>query len=256
MFPTFFMAHGAPTLVLENHPYTRFLRILGAQMPKLDGVVLFSAHWENPIQLIAGASQPETLHDFFGFPQELYRMTYPASGDIALSIQIQALLASEGISCSIDDSRGLDHGAWVLLSLLLPQADTPVVSLSINPRLVPEEQYRIGKALLRLRERGILIIGSGGTVNNPTLMNWDSNGVEDWAIEFDQWLAEQIHVWNLEALFDYERRAPFASQAAPTKEHLAPLFISMGAADKKRKAALLHQQYQLGTLSLSCWMFS
>ncbi|NOU98365.1 dioxygenase [Paenibacillus sp. LMG 31456] len=256
MFPSFFMAHGAPTLVLEHHPYTQFLRILGAQIPKPEGIVLVSAHWESPRQLISGASQLETLHDFFGFPQELYEITYPAVGNIVLSLQIQKLLASEGITCSIDDSRGLDHGAWTLLSLLLPQADTPVVTLSLNPRLVPEEQYRIGKALMHLRQQGILIIGSGGTVHNPGLLSWDSKDAEDWAIEFDQWVAERIHIWDLEALFDYEHRAPFAAKAVPTKEHFAPLFISMGAADRMRKATLLHQQYQLGTLSLSCWMFS
>lgn len=256
MFPSFFMAHGAPTLVLENHPYTRFLRILGAQMPKPEGIVLFSAHWESPVQLISGASQPDTLHDFFGFPQELYEVAYPAAGDIVLSLRVQQLLASEGITCSIDDARGLDHGAWSVLSLMFPQANTPVISLSVNPRLVPEEQYRIGRALMRLREQGILIIGSGGTVHNPSVLSWDSNDAEEWAIEFDHWVAEQIHIWNLDALFDYENRAPFASKAVPTKEHFAPLFISMGAADKKRRSTLLHQQYQLGTLSLSCWMFS
>ncbi|MDF2961342.1 MAG: Extradiol ring-cleavage dioxygenase class protein subunit, partial [Paenibacillus sp.] len=162
MFPAFFMAHGAPTLVLEHHPYTRFLRILGAQMPKPPGVVLFSAHWESFTQLISGASQLETIHDFFGFPQELYRLSYPAAGDIVLTLKIQRLLTAEGITCSIDDKRGLDHGAWTLLSLLLPHADVPVVALSVNPRLVPEEQYRVGKALMRLREQDYLIIGSGG----------------------------------------------------------------------------------------------
>jgi len=256
MFPSFFMSHGAPTLVLEHHPYTRFLRILGVQMPKPRGVVLFSAHWESAGQLISGAPQPETIHDFFGFPQELYRIAYPAKGDIVLSMEVQKLLTAEGVACAINDERGLDHGAWSLLSLLLPLADVPIVTLSVNGRLVPEEQYRIGAALARLRERDYLIIGSGGTVNNPPLINWDSTDVEEWALEFDHWLAEHIHIWDLDTLFDYESRAPSAALAAPTKEHLAPLFISMGAADKQRKATLMHQQYQFRSLSLCCWMFS
>ncbi|TDF95528.1 DODA-type extradiol aromatic ring-opening family dioxygenase [Paenibacillus piri] len=256
MFPSFFMAHGAPTLVLEHNPYTRFLRILGAQIPKPRGVVLFSAHWESPVQAISGAAQPETIHDFFGYPQRLYQYEYVARGDILLSLEVQKLLTAEGIGCRIHDERGLDHGAWTVLSLLLPHADVPVVTLSVNPRLVPEEQYRIGMSLMPLREQDYLIIGSGGTVHNPGLLGWDAKEADNWAIEFDQWLAERIHIWDLEALFEYERRAPFAADAAPTREHLAPLFIGMGAADVKRKAALLHQQYQYGSLSLSCWMFS
>lgn len=173
-----------------------------------------------------------------------------------LSMEIQNMLFAEGIHCNIDDQRGLDHGSWSLLSLLYPQAEIPIVAISVNAKLVPEEQYRIGKALMDLRKSGYLLIGSGGTTHNLSRLNWSHERLEAWALEFDEWLTERILVWDLEALFDYERRAPHASLAVPTQEHFVPLLIGLGTADEKRKATLLHQEYQFGTLGLSCWIFS
>ncbi|MCZ8516181.1 class III extradiol ring-cleavage dioxygenase [Paenibacillus filicis] len=254
MLPSLFVAHGAPTLVQEKNKYTELLRVLAERLPRPKAVIVFSAHWEAPVQRIGSAVKYETLHDFFGYPEALYREVYPARGEIALALQAQELLQDAGIASVSDDARGLDHGAWSVLKLMYPQADIPVVTMSVNPRLVPEEQYRIGRALAPLRERGVLILGSGGTVNNPQRLEWNSRGARDWALAFDEWLAEQIETWNLEALFHYEALAPHASDAVPTAEHFAPLLIAMGAAHRGKKARLLHRQYQLGTLSLSCWM--
>lgn len=255
MVPALFIAHGMPTLVLETTPYTKCLRNLGLLLPKPKGIAIFSAHWENPVQLISNTTKWETLHDFFGFPDSLYELNYPASGDLVLSMEIERLLTGEGIRCELHHRKGLDHGVWSISRLLYPAADIPIVALSVNPKLVPEEQYRIGKALLSLRQEGIMIIGSGGTVHNLSKLEWETEGAESWAVRFDHWLADKISVWDLEALFDYERRAPSAAKAAPSKEHLVPLFISMGSADQYQSARLLHQQYQYGTLSLSAWMF-
>ncbi|WP_282937771.1 class III extradiol ring-cleavage dioxygenase [Paenibacillus sp. RC67] len=255
MVPALFIAHGMPTLVLETTPYTKCLRNLGLLLPKPKGIVVFSAHWEHPVQMISSAPKWETMHDFFGFPDSLYEIDYPASGDLVLSMEIERLLTNEGIRCGFNHRRGLDHGVWTILRLLYPAADIPVVALSVNPKLVPEEQYRIGKALNTLREKDIMIIGSGGTVHNLSKLEWETEGVESWAVDFDQWMSDKISVWDLEALFDYERRAPSAAEAVPSKEHLTPLFISMGSADQHQSARLLHQQYQYGTLSLAVWMF-
>ncbi|MFE5320991.1 DODA-type extradiol aromatic ring-opening family dioxygenase [Paenibacillus sp. NPDC056579] len=255
MVPALFVAHGIPSIVLESSRYTKFLRQLGMLLPKPTGIVILSAHWEDAIQQIAAAPQPETMYDFFGYPPQLYEMTYPASGDLVLSLEIESLFAAEGIRCELNHHRGLDHGAWSVLSLMYPAAAIPVVALSVNPRLVPEEQYRIGRALLPLRAKNIMIIGSGGTVHNLSKLQWNNDAADRWAIRFDQWLAEAVSVWDLEALFDYEQRAPYAADAAPTKEHLMPLFIAMGAGDKHRSGRLLHQQYDYGTMSLMTWMF-
>lgn len=255
MVPALFVAHGMPSIVLESNRYTKFLRNLGMLLPKPAGIVIVSAHWEHEVQQIATAPRPETMYDFFGFPPQLYDIEYHASGDLVLSMDIERLFTSEGIRCELNPRRGLDHGVWSVLSLMYPSADIPVVALSLNPRLVPEEQYRIGRALQPLRAKGIMIIGSGGTVHNLSKLRWQNDGTERWAIRFDQWLSESIGVWDLEALFDYEQRAPHAADAARTKEHLMPLFITMGSADKHRSARLIHQQYEYGTLSLTTWMF-
>lgn len=258
MLPSLFLAHGAPTLVMENNEYTRFLNMLAAKLPPPKAVVLFSAHWESGKQLISEAAQYETIHDFFGFPEPLYEITYPAKGDITLAYEIQSLLSGEGISFDMDDARGLDHGAWSLLKLMYPSVNVPVVAMSVQPMLAPEEQYRIGQALEPLRKENVLIIGSGGTIHNLRKLDWSDSigtGIREWALTFDGWLAEQLETWHVEELFDYENRGPYAREAVPTPEHFAPLLIAMGAADKGKQAKLLHRQYQYGTLSLSAWMF-
>ncbi|CAG7645800.1 dioxygenase [Paenibacillus allorhizosphaerae] len=256
MFPAFFVSHGVPNLVTDHNAFTRFLAYLGSRIPKPNGIVLFSSQWASPVQKVTGAQRLRTIKDDWGLPDELFAFEYPAHGDIILAHDVQQLLAAEGIRCEADDGRGLDHGGWTVLSLMYPDADIPIIAASINPRSVPEDSYRIGKAITDLRKNNCLIIGSGGTVRNLRKMNWDHDKVERWAVRFDRWLDEKIQVWDLESLYDYENRAPYAKDAVPGKEHLLPLFVSMGACDGNRKAKLLHQQYQYGTLSLNCWMFS
>ncbi|MBD0383322.1 DODA-type extradiol aromatic ring-opening family dioxygenase [Paenibacillus sedimenti] len=255
MLPSFFIAHGAPSLAIEQHAYTEFLRKLASSIPRPKAIVLFSAHWESRLQQISSAIQLETIYDFTGFPEELYAIKYPAKGDLTLSLHIQQLFQDEGIDCEMNDQRGLDHGSWAPLHIMYPDASIPVVALSVNPRLTPEEHYRVGAALSALREQQVLILGSGGTVHNLRRLDRRNPAPQVWALKFDEWLAEQLETWNLEALFSYEDRAPFAAEAVPTPEHFVPLLIALGAADTSHKARLLHHSFQMGTLSLSCWMF-
>ncbi|GIM46678.1 dioxygenase [Collibacillus ludicampi] len=255
MLPSFFLAHGAPTLVLENNEYTKFLRDLANELQRPKGIVLFSAHWEEPIQSISGVETYDMIYDFYGFPDEMYQITYPATGNKQMTKEIQALLTAQGIPSRIDEKRGLDHGAWVILRLMYPDADIPVTTLSVNPALPPQEQYQIGRALASLRDKDILIIGSGGTVHNLRRLEWNGTHPNEWAVAFDRWLANQLEEWDLESLFQYENRAPYAKDAVPRNEHFIPLLIAMGAANDQRKANLLYQNYQYGTLSLSCWQF-
>jgi 4,5-DOPA dioxygenase extradiol len=256
LFPTFFIAHGAPSLAIEKHGYTEFLSKLLSELPKPPrAIVIFSAHWENGVQQISAVPQYETIYDFGGFSEELYQITYPAKGDLPLSLDIQRLLQAEGIQCEMDDRRGLDHGSWAPLHIIAPGRDIPVIAMSVNPRLTAEEHYRIGKALDPLREQDVLILGSGGTVHNLRRLDWSDGEAQAWAKEFDEWLAEQLETWNLEAMNDYMERAPHARMAVPTPEHFVPLLLAMGAADSAKKAKLLYRGYQMGTLSLSCWRF-
>lgn len=255
MIPAYFFAHGAPSLVLERHAYTDFLAGFADGIARPKAIVLFSAHWEQTEQTIGAADAHDTIYDFSGFQEELYRITYPAVGDRKLSEDILALLAKHGIPSGFDSARGLDHGAWAVLKLIYPDADIPVVAMSVNRRLTNEEQYRIGSALAELREQDVLVIGSGGTVHNLRRLNWGAGEADAWAEEFDRWLQGKLEAWDTEALFDYRDRAPYAQDAVPTNEHFIPLLIAMGAGSRNRKAKLLHRSYQLGSLSLSCWQF-
>lgn len=256
MMPSFFFAHGAPSLVLEEHAYTDLLKQFAAKLPQPKAIVIFSAHWEEQVQTVSSVDRYSTIYDFGGFQDELYRMTYPAPGDRPLSEQIQSLFANHGISSRLDEDRGLDHGAWAVLKLIYPDADIPVVALSVNRDLTNAQQYEIGKALSELREQDVLIIGSGGTVHNLRSVNWRAQGMDEWAGAFDQWLQSKLTAWDTEALFQYEELAPYARMAVPTSEHFVPLLIAMGSGDANRQAQLLHRSYQYGNLSLSCWQFN
>lgn len=255
MMPSLFIAHGAPSLALEDNAYTEFLQGLAGQLPKPKAIVFFSAHWESGTQLVSSAARHDTIYDFGGFQPELYQIKYPAQGHAETTKEVLHLFAEAGIEVETDEIRGLDHGAWVVLRLLYPDADIPVVALSVNRYLSNEAQYKIGQALGALREQDVLVIGSGGTVHNLRRLNWESNGVDPWAMEFDNWLQENVSAWNTGALFAYDTLAPSAHAAVPTPEHFVPLLLAMGAGDRNRQASLLFRAYQYGNLSLSCWKF-
>jgi 4,5-DOPA dioxygenase extradiol len=256
MMPSYFFAHGAPSIVLEDNEYTQLLKRFKEDTPRPKAIVLFSAHWEEQVQSIGAAETYETIYDFGGFQDELYEMTYPAQSDRSLSEQVQALFEKHVIQSVLNERRGLDHGAWAVLKLLYPDAAIPVVALSVNRYLSNEQQYQIGKALTELREQDILIIGSGGTVHNLRRLNWRSGGVDEWAEQFDSWLQSKLESWDTEALFQYRELAPYAQEAVPTNEHFIPLLLAMGTGDSNRHAKLLHRSYQYGNLSLSCWQFN
>ncbi|HUC90774.1 MAG TPA: class III extradiol ring-cleavage dioxygenase [Paenibacillus sp.] len=256
MIPSYFFAHGAPSIVLEDNEYTQLLKSFKDHTPRPKAILLFSAHWEEPVQTIGAAETYETIYDFGGFQDELYEMTYPAKSDRSLSEQVQSLFAKHGIQSVLNERRGLDHGAWAVLKLLYPDADVPVVALSVNRYLTNEQQYQVGKALSVLREQDVLIIGSGGTVHNLRRLKRQSEAIDEWAEQFDNWLQSKLESWDTEALFQYRERAPYAQEAVPTSEHFIPLLLAMGTGDPNRQAKLLHRSYQYGNLSLSCWQFS
>ncbi|WP_301170135.1 DODA-type extradiol aromatic ring-opening family dioxygenase [Brevibacillus nitrificans] len=259
MFPSFFIAHGAPMIALENNDYTQFINELGKSLPRPKAIVLFSAHWETQTQQVSDVEEFSTIYDFGGFSEELYRIQYPAKGEKDITQEIIGLFEAQGISFSVDSSRGLDHGAWVVLRLLYPNADIPVISMSVNSQLAPKEQYQIGKALAALREQDILIIGSGGTVHNLRALKWaeDNGQADDWALAFDEWLEGRLKAWDVDSLFDYRALAPASQYAVPPygSEHFVPIFYAMGAADQEREAKLLHRSYRYGNLSHSVWQF-
>lgn len=256
-WPSLFVAHGSPMLALEQNEYTEVLKQLGEELGTPRAVVVWSAHWEAETQQVSAVQQYETIHDFGGFPRALYDERYDAPGDPALAEEIAATLQRAGVAVTLDKERGLDHGAWVVLKLLFPAATVPVVEMSVDPGRAPDQLYNLGKALGALRERGILLMGSGGTVHNFSGMGRDDGSVSPWALAFDEWLEGRLLEWDREALGHYRERAPHADQAVPIHgvEHFIPLFYAMGAADDTPTAKLLHRSYRYGSLSHSVWLF-
>ncbi len=257
MMPSLFVAHGAPTLALERNDYTHAVEKVGSKL-RPRAILLFSAHWESRVQEVSAVEQYGMIYDFGGFARELYEIVYPAKGDAGLAKEVADLLANAGVPARIDQSRGLDHGAWVVLRLLYPKADVPVISLSVNPALTSEQQYAVGKALTSLRARDILIVGSGGTVHNfATMRPGGGDRPDEWAVEFEEWIADKVTHWDLPALFRYDALAPHGRIAVPPHgtEHFIPLFYAMGAADDVRTAQRLHISFDWGNLSHVIWQF-
>ncbi|WP_454192531.1 DODA-type extradiol aromatic ring-opening family dioxygenase [Paenibacillus sp. Marseille-Q7038] len=254
--PTLFIAHGSPTLAVEDNEYTAFLRELGTRMPLPKGIAVFSAHFDEPVQTVSMDEHHSTMHDFYGFPSEMYELEYPAQGDPSLSRRICGIFKEANLPVKPLEDRGLDHGVWVILRHMFPEANIPVVAISVDSQRSEEEQYHIGRMLAPLRDEGILLIGSGGLVHNLRKLS-QQDEPEAWAVEFDEWVAERLEQWNLRELFAYEKKAPYAQDAVPSyaSEHFAPLFYAMGAADADRKAIRKFQTYQYGSLSLNCWQF-
>lgn len=244
-----FLAHGSPMLAVEQNEYSKFLQATGAEL-KPDAIVIFTAHWETEAVTISSKDDEyETIYDFYGFPDELYQVKYPAKGSTKVAALVSRLLGDKGIPVAYDTSRGLDHGSWTMLKHMFPKADVPVVQVSVNPYRSAEEQYRIGEALRSLSEQNILLIGSGVTVHNLRAVKWGQKEPESWAVEFDEWLINRMNELDTQALFQYEQLAPYAKMAVPRAEHLVPLYIALGSGNPAKAPQVVYRSYEFGTLS-------
>ncbi|OUM99584.1 MAG: dioxygenase [Paenibacillaceae bacterium ZCTH02-B3] len=253
MVPSAFFAHGSPMIAIEDSDYTRFLGEWGRRC-RPGAVLVFTAHWERNVTTITCTDDVYgMIYDFGGFPDELYRVVYPARGSTRVAKRAEELLRSADIPVRLDESRGLDHGTWTLLCRIFPEADIPVVQASVNPFLPPADQYRIGQALRELGRENVLVIGSGATVHNLSALRWGQREPERWAVEFDEWLIGKITGGDLETLFQYETLAPHARLAVPRPEHFVPLFLALGSGNGEPK--VLFRQYDYGTLSYLSFEF-
>ena len=249
--PAVFVSHGSPMTALDRGPYAEALAAFGRTIaPK--AIVVISAHWQESEIRIASGTRPELIYDFGGFPRELYEIRYDAPGSPDLASEVKSELEGAGFAASLDERRGWDHGLWVPLRLMYPEARIPVVAVSLPYGLSTEELYRAGKAIGGLRERGVLILGSGGIVHNLRLMNWAQKDapVETWALEFQSWVRQAIEKHDLAALFAYEQQAPHAKRAAPTPEHFVPLFPVLGAAGVKAELRPIFEGMEYGNMSM------
>lgn len=258
MIPSLFVAHGSPMVAVERSEYALYLEELGRTFPRPKAIVLFSAHWESGTQMVSDIEEYSMIYDFGGFPDELYRVVYPAKGDKELSRRIRQMLTDAGVPNQAETRRGLDHGSWTILNRIYPDADIPLIAMSVNPDLSPEEQYRIGRALSPLREEDVLIIGSGVTVHNFGLFGvQDKAAVKALAVGFERWLEEHMAKWDLDSLYRYEELAPYAKIAVPpqAKEHFVPIFYAMGAADQDRTTKTIHQSLMMDIFTNSVYQY-
>lgn len=254
MLPSLFISHGSPMLALEPGASGPVLERLAAELPRPKAIVLVSAHWESQELLVSGNPQPETWHDFGGFPPELFAVQYPAPGQPELAAQVVDLLKTDGLDARIDTKRPFDHGVWVPLSLMYPQADIPVVQISLPTRQGPALQTRVGHALASLREQGVLLIGSGSITHNLRELDWHAGpeSVEPWAKAFRDWIIDKLAADDEAALHDYRRQAPYAVRSHPSDEHLLPLYFARGAGGD---FSITHQGFTLGALGMDIYRF-
>lgn len=255
--PVLFISHGSPMHAIEaTEPAVAWAGV-PATIPAPAAIVMVSAHWTTGIPLIGGSTQPETIHDFGGFPQELYQIQYPAAGSPTVARRIHAQLAAAGTQAGIDGTRGLDHGAWVPLLHMFPKADIPVVQVSVQPQRDAAHHLAVGRALAPLREEGILIIGSGHMTHNLRDFFQAPRGrtTAEYAVAFRDWVDERVRTHKLDELLQWEFHAPGASRAHPTSEHFLPLFVALGAAGTGYRTTRICDGFDGGVLAMDAYRF-
>lgn len=273
-FPPLFLSHGAPNMALHDAPVRDFMKSLAQNYQKPEAIISVSAHFETQGTAVVSDPNPEIIYDFRGFETALHEMDYPAPGHTELAHEVLALMKKAGIKAVDVPKRGFDHGTWVPLSLVYPQADIPIVQVSIDPDETPEYHFKLGQALDSLPKRNIAIIGTGNITHNlPALFSkgrdpeLDAN-IKGYVEVFLKWFDEQLESNHLENLLNYRNKAPFAEENHPTDEHLLPIFVALGAANgvtqekvqaqkkAQKKARKIHASYNYEFLAMDAWEFS
>eukprot|EP00244_Chara_vulgaris_P004610 TRINITY_DN1916_c2_g1_i2.p1 TRINITY_DN1916_c2_g1~~TRINITY_DN1916_c2_g1_i2.p1 ORF type:complete len:279 (-),score=17.82 TRINITY_DN1916_c2_g1_i2:601-1437(-) len=255
---TIFVGHGSPQLPDQDIPARQFLRNIGKELPRPKAILCVSAHWMTSVPSVTGADRMSTTHDFWGFPGHMYEWEYPVPGSPRLAERVAELLTAAGFQTRIDRKRGLDHGAWIPLSLMYPDADIPVVQLSIQPDKSPRHHVQIGRALSPLRKEGVLILGSGNVTHNLSDLQLQLSGpveVPNYATRFDDWTHDTLIRGNVDDLCDYLNKAPEARRAHPTPDHFLPLHVTLGAAGEYSTAKRIHSSFSGDVFSMAAYEF-
>jgi 4,5-DOPA dioxygenase extradiol len=242
--PSVFISHGSPMHALQPGAAGDAWKALGRRLPRPRAILISSAHWETNVPMLTGSTKPETIHDFSGFPEPLYRLRYPVAGAPDVAQRAQGLLKEAGFTAAIDGCRGLDHGAWAPLLYAYPEADVPVVQLSVQPELGPRHHLALGRALRKLSDEGVLTGGRGG------------GAPADYAREFQDWVKERIEKHELDLLADYRSRSPQGVRAHPSEEHFLPLFVALGAAPETAKPERIFGAIENGVLAMDAYVFN
>ena len=251
-----FISHGSPMHALQPGPAGEAWKALARRLPRPRAILIASAHWETQLPMLTGSDKPDTIHDFYNFPEPLYRLRYPAPGAPDVAKRAQGLLKDAGFSAAIDGCRGLDHGAWSPLLHMYPQADIPVAQISVQPELGPQHHVNLGQAVRALADEGVLIIGSGHMTHN--LRDWSrgQGAPAPYAREFQAWVLDKLKEKDVASLVDYRSRSPHGVRAHPTDEHFLPLFFALGAAAGKAKPERVYDAIDSGVLAMDAYVFA
>lgn len=247
--PALFIGHGSPLNALTNNRYSQAWRRIGRALPRPKAILVISAHWYVPRVAVTAMDEPKTIHDFGGFPQALFDFQYPAPGSPALAARVRDVL--QPLKVNFDQSWGLDHGAWSVLAHLFPQADVPVVQLSIDRSRPHRFHYDLGKQLAPLRDEEVLILGSGNVVHNLSAINWRASAAAyDWAARFEQAVKDRLRRRDHGPLVEYERLDPEALRSVPTPEHYLPLLYIAGLQQDDETALFPVEGIDMGAVSM------
>ncbi|WP_303919659.1 4,5-DOPA dioxygenase extradiol [Draconibacterium sediminis] len=250
--PVLFLGHGSPMNAITENEFVQGFRKVSSEIEKPKAIVVVSAHWQTQGTRVTAMEQPTTIHDFGGFPQELYDVQYPAPGMPELAQDVKDLV--QNTTVHLDDKWGLDHGAWSVIRHMYPKADVPVIQLSLDYRKSPQEHYELAQELNKLREKGILIVGSGNNVHNLRMVHWgklNENFGFDWANEANDKMKELILSGNHHDLINYSKLGRAFQLSIPTPEHYLPLLYALALQDKKDEISIFNDQPVGGSLAMT-----
>jgi 4,5-DOPA dioxygenase extradiol len=248
--PTIFFGHGSPMNALETNEFTTSWKNTVVGFAKPDAILVISAHWQTSGTFITGGEKFETIHDFGGFTQELFDMQYPATGNKKLASEI-----AQKLELNINNNRGLDHGVWSVLAHIYPQADVPVLQLSLDVNKTPQEHFDLGQKLAYLREKNVMILGSGNIVHNLGLIDWAGQQQNNWAGEFNQKIVSGIESRQFDIAINYNQFGDIATRSVPTNEHYLPLLYVLGASNPEDKLEIFNNKVVMGALTMTCVKF-
>jgi 4,5-DOPA dioxygenase extradiol len=250
--PVVFIGHGNPMNAIWENEYTKSLKQLSKDLPRPQTILCISAHWMTEGAWITNTLHPRTIHDFFGFPQELFDVQYPSPGQPEMAEHIMASVKGPRIHPD-HDMWGIDHGTWAVMRHMYPEADIPVLQLSLYMSKSPEYHYELGQLLRQFRSQGVLIIGSGNIVHNlDVLIRTESAKPYDWAIEFDQWVKDRLEDRNYDSIVKDAEATHAGRMSIPARDHWYPLLYTLGASDEKDELKFIHEGIDNGSISMRC----
>ncbi len=254
VMPTLFVGHGSPMNGIEDNEFAQAWQKLALEIPKPELILSISAHWVTQGTRLTANDKLKTIHDFYGFPQELYNIDYPASGAPRTAEKI--IEQVNDLHINLDNSWGLDHGTWIVLRRMYPKARIPVIQLSLDYAKSPNEHFELGKKLKKLRSQGVLILGSGNIVHNLGMMNPYTHAPFEWAIKYDELIKDLIEQTDYPSIINYQKFGEIAQLSIPTNEHYLPLLYILAASDEKDTLSFSCEKIVYGSVSMRCVLFS